>query len=341
MITLLKRQSSPLSALMVRDRYTRAIPLTWVASTPNQPLANLGDALSPIIVSALAGLPIVHRNFDSPQKKLACVGTIGHALKNGEVHLWGTGIDKAKNPIDRTLTYYQRPPDTQFQIHALRGPFSAQTFRQQGLDAPEVYGDPVWFLPAIFQPAIEKRHELGVIVHLSELETLTETARIREELIRYRIPQSLAQDIRIISTLTQPTLEGLEAKVKEITACKRIISTSLHGLIIAETYQIPCAYFKFTGSGGHVVQLQDEQERIDHRFRDFYSGLGLHRLFVYGQELEQATRWEKVISAVDQGWQPLDWSAASFLETFPLPLAFDPLSRQPFKKRSLLQQIKL
>jgi hypothetical protein len=93
--------------------------------------------------------------------------------------------------------------------------------------------------------------------------------------------------------------------------------------------------------GGKVIQLQDEQERIDHRFRDFYSGLGINSLFVYEQELEQETPWEKVIEAVDKGWNPVDWSAEAFLETFPLPLAFNPLGGQLFKRRSLLQQIKL
>ncbi|MBW4657826.1 MAG: polysaccharide pyruvyl transferase family protein [Drouetiella hepatica Uher 2000/2452] len=338
MITLLRRPANP---LLVRDRGTLSVPLTWVASTPNCPLANLGDALSPILVSALSGLPIVHRHFDAPQKKLACVGTIGHALKNGEVHLWGTGVDKAKHPIDRNLAYYQKPPKTKFQVHALRGAFSAQAFQQQGIEVPAVYGDPVWFLPSLIQPAIEKRYELGVIVHLSELESLNETANVREELIRYRVPESIAADVRIITTLSQPTFEALEAKVEEITACKRIISTSLHGLVIAEAYQIPCAYFQIVGAGGSFIQLKDQQARIEHRFRDFYSGLGLEQLFVYGQELEQETNWEQVIRAVDQFWSPVEWSAEAFLEAFPLPLAFNPLKGQKFEQRSLFHHIRL
>jgi len=334
MITLLRKFANRPHSLLVRDRHTLFVPLTWVASTPDHPFANLGDALSPIIVSALSGLPIVHRAFDSPDKKLACVGTIGHALKNGEVYLWGTGVDKEKHPIDRNLTYYQRPPDTQFQVHALRGPLSAQTFRQQGIEVPAVYGDPVWFLPSLIQPALEKRYELGVIVHLSELEFLSKTAKVREDLIRYRVPESIASEVRIINTLTEPTFEALEARVKEITACKRIVSTSLHGLVIAEAYQIPCAYFQVLGMGGAFVQLQDRQAKIDHRFRDFYSGLGLEQLFVYGQELEQETSWEHVIDALDQYWSPLEWSAEAFLDSFPLPLAFNPLTHQTFERRS-------
>jgi polysaccharide pyruvyl transferase WcaK-like protein len=312
-----------------------------VASTPNQPLVNLGDALSPIIISALSGLPIVHRHFDSSQKRLACVGTIGHALRNGEVHLWGTGIDKARHPSVRSLFFYERPPKTEFRVHALRGPFSAQTFQHQGIEVPEVYGDPVWFLPSLMQPASEKRYELGVIVHLSELEALGEAAIVRRELIRYRIPQSIASDVRIITTLTQPTFGSLEEKVKEITSCKRIVSTSLHGLVIAEAYQIPCAYFQIAGAGGRFIRLQNQKARIDHRFRDFYSGLNIEKILVYGQDLNEETAWEKIISDLDRYWSPLEWSAQSFLESFPLPLVFNPLSREAFKGQSLFQHIKL
>lgn len=340
MITLLKRQTSS-APLLMRDRAHLTVPMTWVASTPRQPFANLGDALSPILVSALTGLSVKHQHFDAPRRKLACVGTIGHALKNGIVHIWGTGVDKAKNPVDRSLNYYQRPEQTEFHVHALRGPFSAHTFRTQGIEVPEVYGDPVWFLPALMPPAPEKKYELGVIVHISELTELTHTARVRPELIRYRIPPSLSSQVRLIITLTHPTLESLEQKVAEITACKRIVSTSLHGLVIAETYRIPCAYFQVRGHGSNTVTIADETACIEHRFRDFYGGMGLQQRFVYGQELEQETSWEKVIQAIDSQWSPILWSAESFLEAFPLPLSFNPLQQRSIGKRSLLQRIPL
>ncbi|MBD3880967.1 polysaccharide pyruvyl transferase family protein [Phormidium tenue FACHB-886] len=340
MITFLKRPARSSNSLIVRDGIAPAVPLTWVASTASRPFANLGDALSPVLVSALSGLAIVHQHFDSPRKKLACVGTIGHALKNGTVHLWGTGVDKAKNPIDRSLNYYQQPPNTEFQVHALRGKYSARTFRQQGIEVPDVYGDPVWFLPSIFSAAPEKQYELGVIVHLSELAELTDSAGVREELIRYSIPPSLASHVRLINTLTPPTLGSLEAKVKEITSCRRIVSTSLHGLVIAEAYGIPCAYFQHIATGANFVQIDDETACIEHRFRDFYSGIGTEQVFVYGQELQQETNWEDVIRAIDSHWSPISWVPDAFLESFPLPLAFNPLRQSKLGKRSSLQRIK-
>lgn len=317
------------------------IPVTWAATSPKYPFANLGDALSPIMVSALSGFPTEHRNFDSWKRKLACVGTIAHGFRNGTVHFWGTGIDPLKNPIDPSLGYYTRPPSTRFQIHALRGLLTAQTFRNQGIEVPDVYGDPIWFLPSIIPPAETKQYDLGVVVHLSELTALTDTAGLKPNLQRYLIPEDLTATIQIITTLTQPTFAALEERVKQITACKRIVSTSLHGLVIAETYGIPCVGLRNRGRGAAMARLDDESERVDARIRDFYSGVGLEKLFIYGQRRARQTDWEDLIQAIDTHWQPLEWFPEPFLDSFPLPLAFNPLAGELYKNRSLLEQIQL
>jgi pyruvyltransferase len=315
----------------------RPIPLSWAAATGKSPFANLGDALSPIIVSALSGQPAIHQHFDAWSTRLACVGTIGHQLKNGTIHLWGTGASKRKPFAAGRSPYRWR--NTQFHFHALRGPFSAQAFQQQGIEVPARYGEPVWFLPAILPPAPKKRYELGIIVHLSELASYSDRSPLKPGFLRYQIPPDLAEQVRVITTLTQPTFTALADRIEEITACKRIISTSLHGLVIAEAYQIPCVYFRTKGRGVAFAPLEDESEYLDLRIRDFYSGTGLKQLFVYGQVRGKATNWEKLIDAIDRYWQPLDWSAEDFLEAFPLPLAFNPL-RDQISDRTLFQQLK-
>jgi hypothetical protein len=316
-----------------------AVPLAWVSTSPRHSFVNLGDALSPVIVSALSGLPIVHCDFESQKRRLACVGTIGHGFKNGVVHFWGTGIDPLKNPIDSNLGYYQKPPKTKFCVHALRGRFSAQILRNQEIQVPTVYGDPVWFLPSIIPPTPKKQYELGVIVHLSELTELTDTAGIKETLLRYKLPPSLSDSIRIITTITQPNFTALKQKVQEITSCKRIVSTSLHGLVIAETYDIPCVWFRNFGKGAAFTQLDEDSEHVDWRVRDYYSGVGMSKLFVYGQRRSRPTDWEDLIRAIDTYWQPVQWSPEPFLDAFPLPLTFNPLQDGMFTHRSLFQQI--
>lgn len=317
------------------------VPLCWAATTLRQPYANLGDALSPVIVSALSGLPIVHQRFDSPSERLASVGTIGHGLKNGSVHLWGTGIDGKRHPYHRHLTYYERPENTEFTIHALRGPFSASVFEKQGIPVSDVYGDPVMLLPGIMAPATEKTHELGIVVHISELRELKDGADVRGDLGRYYIPEDLRGSVKIITTLTDANLAALEDRVREMTACKRILSTSLHGLVIAETYGIPCAYFRPFGRGPLQVDLMDEQVFLDHRVRDYYSGMGLKTLRIFCRERKRPTNWERAIAAIDRIWQPVEWSPQRLLEAFPLPLAVNPMEVEKFGDRALLERIRL
>lgn len=318
---------------------TSTVPLSWVATTPTRPFANLGDALSPVIVSALSGLPIVHRHFDSKSERFACVGTIGQEFKGGTAHFWGTGIDAYKNPIDRQLKRYHRPPDTAFRIHALRGPVSAQTFRREGIEAPEIYGDPVWFLPSLIKPSPVQSCELGIVVHLTELSEQKATASTHESILRYKIPSELATNLCIINTLIEPTFEAIEQKVKEITACKRIISTSLHGLVIAEAYKIPCLYLLNCGGGTTMLHLENETEVMDQRIRDFYSGVGLKTLIAYAQKRNKATNWQHVIQAIDAYWEPLEWHPEPFLEAFPLPLKFNPLQASGSFDRTLFNCI--
>jgi hypothetical protein len=336
-ITVLTRQRNPLYRLFYRNSDPEYIPLSWAATSPTCEYANLGDALSPVLVSALSGILCVHENFESRKERMACVGTIGHGLKNGIVHFWGTGTDTKRHPVNRNLRHH----GTRFFIHSLRGPLSARTFQHQGVHVPDVYGDPVWFLPSIMEPAKEKKYELGVIVHLSELTNLTDKATVPDRFLRYQIPEELQGSIKIISTITQPTYAALEEKVKEITSCKRIASTSLHGLVIPETYGIPCVYFRTSGGATAFPRLDDESEYINPRMRDFYRGIGMERLYAYGQPRHRHSNWDDIIRSIDENWQPIEWNPEAFLDTFPMPLKFNPLQGKMFDNRELLEKIRL
>ncbi|HEY9646097.1 MAG TPA: hypothetical protein V6C88_07005, partial [Chroococcidiopsis sp.] len=83
---------------------------------------------------------------------------------------------------------------------------------------------------------------------------------------------------------------------------------------------------------------------VDARMLDFYGGVGYKKLFVYGRERHIETDWDELIAAIDTHWRPIDWDPQPFLETFPLPLAFNPLQQkfgQKFGDRALLERIKL
>ena len=311
-----------IQTLLRLNRERISVPLSWVATTNEHPYANLGDALSAVIVSAIAGYPARRVGFDNPSERMVAVGTIGHAQKNGTLHFWGAGLDATLNPVDRSLNRYTRPPNTEFLIHAVRGRQTANVLREQGITVPDVFGDPVWFLPRVMPMGhVRKTHELGVVLHISELESADPQATVKQIFQRYSIPASLAGSVRLINTYTAPNFNAFEAKVEEIASCRRIVSTSLHGMVIAEAYGIPCGWFGTYEAGRMILNAADAEQKIDHRIRDFYSGAGKPGIVAFCQDRGRETPWEDVMAWIDEAWQPLSYDGRALFDSFPLPQA--------------------
>lgn len=307
---------------VVSEAPSEAVALSWVATTEEHPHANLGDALSALIVSTITGRPVVRAGFDQDADRLVAVGTIGHAQRNGRLDFWGTGFDATRHPVDHDAPGYGLPPATQMRVHALRGPFSGDLLRRQGLEVPAVYGDPVWMLPRIWSFEDEpKTHDLGVILHISELTDATPEAGPKPAFARYDIPDHLKGRIRLINTYCAPTAEALREKVREIVSCRAILSTSLHGMVISETYGIPNAWFAPHGGGAARLDVHDPDARIDHRMRDFYAGAGADHVLSYAQNRAKETPWEELIDWVGREWTPLNYDDRALIEAFPYPRA--------------------
>jgi len=316
-----------------------AVPLSWVATTPEAPDANLGDALSPIIVSAISGLPVRHCNFDADCERLVGIGTIAHSQKKGRVHFWGTGLDD--RTIQKTPGGYVRPQGVEPVAHAMRGPNSANALRRSGLKVPAVYGDPVWFLPRIVPvPDVEKRYELGVVMHISEAASPSAEAPAKRSYLSYRVPPRLRSKIRIINTYARPTPQALFDKVDEIRACRRIVSSSFHGLVIAETFGIPNLWFAKYAGGAMSGNIDDPTVRIDHRVRDFYAGLGIAKLAFYAGAPRERTDWSGVMSAIDENWTSVAHDARDLFDAFPLRKAVSFEERRWPLDRGVLDSIK-
>ncbi|MBH0237642.1 polysaccharide pyruvyl transferase family protein [Methylobrevis sp. L22] len=299
-----------------------SLPVSWVATTSEHPYANLGDALSALVVATMAGLPVRRAGFDQPIERIVAVGTIGHAQRRGILHFWGTGLDATRNTVDNQLGRYVKPPETSFTVHATRGPKTAEVLRAEGIKAPAVYGDPVWVLPRIWPFRDEpKTHELGVILHISEYDAPTPEAAVLAAFKRYEIPAEFAGRIKLINTWCEPTPEAMREKVREIVSCQRILSTSLHGLVISETYGIPCAWFAPFAGGPARPAVDDPSSRIDHRMRDFYAGAGADSVLTFRQDRGQPSDWAALIAYIDAEWKPLSYDPAPLIAAFPLPLA--------------------
>ncbi|QNM95045.1 polysaccharide pyruvyl transferase family protein [Chitinimonas koreensis] len=205
-------------------------------------VSNFGDQLSAAVVAWVTGRPVVRAAADRRGKLLA-VGSVLDKGLDGDV-VWGTGVHPHFYDA-----YYAKPGKLAFlkprmrvpelRVLAVRGPFTRDVLLANGIDCPPLFGDPALILPWFFSPPRETRHRVGLVPHYKDLE-------------RYRDCGFPVIDVR----------QDWQTVVSEIAACERIVSTSLHGLIVAEAYGIPAVWLRESGSEGFV------------KFADYYLGTG-------------------------------------------------------------------
>lgn len=219
---------------------------------------NFGDALSPFIVGNLSGKKIVSKQFYKGRKRSfkrlikcvksgqwhkirhiafpweRCLVAVGSIMPQGTKRsvLWGCGFMNEDESFRGGC------------LCAVRGKYSKAKLEQQGFACPAVFGDPALLLP-LMVPCSRQCHGVGIVPHWKETEVFT---TVYGE--RYKVISLIRTDI--------------DEVVSEITSCRRILSTSLHGIIVAHAYGIPALWIK----KGYV-------DTDGFKFRDYFSSVDI------------------------------------------------------------------
>ena len=179
---------------------------------------NLGDTLAePIIEFLLKKYNLKCKKFILPKHLLSVGSVIG--IENFNATIWGSGL--ISQDMAKYMVLKKYPKYVKYDIRSVRGPLTKATMEKMGYNCPEVYGAPAIILPLIFNPCVKKKYEISYIAHYNDK---TKT-NIKMHLINIQ-----TKDYRQF--------------IKEVKASKMIISSSLHGIIIAETYGVPCVWLK-------------------------------------------------------------------------------------------------
>ncbi|MEL6768286.1 MAG: polysaccharide pyruvyl transferase family protein [Pseudomonadota bacterium] len=279
--------------------------LAWVAGNAGPPAyVNVGDALSPVMVSLVSGRAVERVPFVSEGARMVAIGTVGQSVRGGQAAIWGTGCSPWANPLAAGAKRPYTPPEnTALHLHATRGPYSARLLSEGG--APAIpFGDPAMLLPRFYAPMRRPRHALGVVLHLSELADRAFNAHPKPGLARYRLGG--APGVRLITMVAPPGSAAIRAKIDELLDCERIVSTSLHGIAIALAYSIPCLYLSAArGAPGLMHAPLDpagtgDVPGVNARFPDLYAGLGQREMAWWRQPKDRETDWQALIDAVDR-----------------------------------------
>lgn len=209
------------------------------------PAQNFGDTLTPHILAHFINQKIELAKRDDSGKLLA-VGSILHLMQNNDV-IWGSGLNKKRR--------IKAKPGVKFL--AVRGPITRWLIR--GGNVPKVYGDPGILLPLIYNPTVEKTHDIGYLPHyVDKIE-----CRIKHD------EELKNQNVKLIDIQ-----QDWQTVIREVLSCRKIVASSLHGIICAEAYGIPAEWVKYTDkiTGGPL------------KYQDYFMGTGRPKQ-QYGKEI--------------------------------------------------------
>jgi hypothetical protein len=205
---------------------------------------NFGDLTGPWIVSALTGRrPVNVRGTLAHSGAVMSVGSVINMLERPGYNIWGSGLLAPLNSGTVRRLRARKPA----RIAAVRGRLTWHELSTGlGWDLPDVLGDPALLLPRIYQPSANAKC-IGEPVFLPHYKHKT------------LVPPRLAGDMAVIDVEQEP-----KSVVSAIAAASHVVATSLHGLIVAQAYEVPWTWLQIEG---------EELAGNQFKFEDFFSTL--------------------------------------------------------------------
>jgi len=269
----------------------RKINLKWARSL-NDEYFNFGDDLNPYIIKKLSGCDVKYIHFGTDRintikqfigtlpknlfsfkyyryfldsffakKYIIAIGSILNWYGSKRCVVWGAGIINRKAPIKKSS------------FLAVRGKYSKARLKCLGYNDNVVLGDPALLLPLIYSPGVEKKFKLGIVPHHTHYEHINDCL--------------LNIDHLKIINLNNPNIEEV---INEFLSCENIVSTSLHGLIVAHAYKIDSLWF----------ELEDNPLTNDNvKFLDYFSSVEIPEYNPYQFDLINFDM-QKLISLVQE-----------------------------------------
>lgn len=244
---------------------------------------NFGDDLNVPLVEHLSGKKV--RLFNTLLRKrgkenLLAIGSIVENFCNDESVIWGSGAMYGDRPL-------QHKPK---KVCAVRGKLTRDYFLSQGVDCPEVYGDPALLFPTFYTPTAKKKYKLGIIPHYRDF-NLPHIKTFRDAHL----------DVLFIQLQGYTCWQDI---INQICSCERIVSSSLHGIILSDAYGIPNAR----------MICSDAIEGGDFKYKDYMSGVG--REYRQPINCKETVDMEKIENELAL-YIPIKFNPQALLDAFP------------------------
>ena len=259
--------------------------------------SNFGDDIGPILVGKLSHMDVCLSDsnradqFSPTQRILFSVGSIV-ALARRNAVIWGSGNLNSDFTLllADTDEFVGTPLVTESAVFFLgvRGPLTRLQTMMQARQIPPVIGDPALLLGTLFPretlSSTAPVHDLCLILHYADKKW------------DQKFPKTMHR-----VDIEAPFLDFL----KRLMTCRRVVSSSLHGVIVAHAYNIPAL----------PVRLGNAVAGHNFKFHDHFRSGGNY-------ELEAIADWEK------SGIPDVDKMTKMASEAFPIVDAAQMVPRQ-------------
>jgi pyruvyltransferase len=206
------------------------------------------------------------------QRQLLAIGSILHFARDGAV-VWGAGVNGKISPTAHKFHHLD--------VRAVRGPLTREFLIRRGISVPAIYGDPALLLPHLTSHRFAATRLLGpaFVPNLHDLPAL--------------------KDIDLAGVPVIAPTQSWNRCVNAILGHSLMLSSSLHGIIIAEAYGIPARYVRLT-----------QHEHL-YKYEDYYAGTG-RPAFAYARSLAEGVEMG--------GERPPIFDPQPLLDAFPFDL---------------------
>lgn len=248
---------------------------------------NFGDELNYYLLRELTRKPVsnlidICKWGYKGKPDLLFIGSLVENFTTPNTIIWGSG---ALYGGDHPLRYKPK------EVRAVRGKLTRDYLLKNGVDCPEVYGDPALLCPLVYQPEVEKKYKVGIIPHVDDFD--------------HPAVKSLEkQGAHIISLASYKHWHDV---LDELCQCEMIASSSLHGLILSDAYKVPNVW----------ITLKGELLGGDFKFMDYFSGVG--RVCKKNISVNDHTMLKDVVAETSQ-YQPIQYDINAFLEVSPIAI---------------------
>lgn len=160
-------------------------------------------------------------------------------------------------------------PGVCLDFKAVRGPKTRDAFMQHGCNVPEVYGDPALLFPFLHKPRKLQlpKVDLCLIPHIDDLwngfpwwRDINGTSLLsRFTYLDHQLANS-TKVVRVIDIRTPDAATFIDV----LASCSLVASASLHGLILAEAYNVTWSW----------VRLREKHEAA-FKYHDFFMSVGI------------------------------------------------------------------